>query len=69
MLVALARDQVVTDDVLGSCRLEIERILSNRLLAPVSSDAKKEPPLAPNSFPLPKVRNGPPWGGGLDVNY
>lgn len=54
------RDQVVTDEVSGSCLAEVECILNNEWLVPVPSDAKDQPPLMPNSLVLLRDSRGLP---------
>lgn len=53
---------------LGSCLVEVERIVANRLPVPLSSDAKQKPLLKPNSL-FRSRDNGLPEHGGAQSNY
>lgn len=69
LLLVSTIDRVVIDEVLGSCLVEVECILSNKSQASVSSEAKDQPPLRQNSLFLLRVSNGLPTGGRTQGNY
>lgn len=66
LLVALTTDQVITDEVSGSCPVEAESILKNKPLVSVSSDAREHPLLTSNRFFLPRGSNGLLECGGVE---
>lgn len=51
---------MTTDEVLRLCIVDIESTVNNGPLAPLSSDAKDQPPLPPNSLHLLRDSNDLP---------
>lgn len=68
-MVVLRRDQDVACEVLGSCLVEVESILSDRRLISMFSDASDQQPLMPSSLFLFRDSNGLPVSGGVLLDF
>lgn len=68
-MIALTGNQVLTDEILSPCLLEVERIFTNRPMVPLSFDARDQSPMRPNKLRLLRDANGQPDSGGVEGKY
>ncbi|CAH8464754.1 unnamed protein product [Schistosoma turkestanicum] len=69
LLLLITREQVLTDETLGTYLIEIERILNDRPLTPVVQDANDRLALSPNSLLLLRECDGIAEEGGISDKF